>query len=83
MAGITDELTDINPLFQEVYNENLYATDFVNHVYNCTKLKGLTAKCFQYKANVNYAAGEVGQNTVSKVLGAKCLGGDIQDHVTN
>jgi len=42
----------------------------------------LAAKFFQGKANVKYGAAD-GQNTVSKVLGAECLDGDIQDHITN
>jgi len=39
MTAITKELININKLFQGMYGESLYASDFVNHVYKLTFCK--------------------------------------------
>jgi hypothetical protein len=83
MTAVTKQLTSINPLFKGVYGESLYASDFVNHFYkpfSVQELKELAAKFFRARQMLNTVRG---QNTVSKVLGAKCLDGDMQDNITN
>ena len=54
----------------------------INQIFLYKDLKDFQ-QIFQDKINLNCGAIEDGQNTVSKVLGAECLDGDIQDHITN
>jgi len=55
MTAITQQLTNINTLFQGVYSESLHASDFVNHVHKffVQELKGLSAKFFRTRQMLN------------------------------